>query len=439
MNNDLNSDNDMDNQEINNDPPTIPAPAPRPTVSYEALPKPPSRTVNRPPARPNNYPDFSKVPSSSKLSKILLIIIVVIVVAFGAGWLGAYAQRNDDNISTAKEIVSGQSQVISAIVKDVNPSVVSIDAETTTQTSTVFGTTSTPSESEGTGIIISSSGYVVTNRHVIPAGTSTVTVTLADGTTINNVKVVGTTAATDPLDIAFLKISNSPETLQPALLGDSSKVQVGDSVVAIGNALGQFQNTITSGIISGRGRTIEAGDDDSTSSEDLQDLFQTDAAINPGNSGGPLINSNAEVIGINTALASDGAQNIGFSIPINDVEGLIKGVLATGTIERPYLGVYYETINPAIAKQYGLSITNGAFIPPNQSGQASIISGSPAATAGLQPEDVILDVNGVQVNADNSLSSLIDENQVGTKVNLTVLRSGSQKILQATIGNEPSS
>jgi S1-C subfamily serine protease len=287
--------------------------------TFEALPK-PSKSAT---SKSINYPDFSKIPSSKRVKKALMVLILIILVGFGSGWLGAYTQRNNyvGSYSTAKEIVTSQSQVVTAIAKDVDPSVVSIDANTSTQSQDIFGNTvTTPAESEGTGIIISNNGYIVTNRHVISGATS-VSVTLADGTTINNVKIVGTTGSGDPLDIGFLKINNSPEPLQPALLGNSSKVQVGDNVVAIGNALGQFQNTVTSGIISGRGRTITAGDETSTTSEDLQDLFQTDAAINPGNSGGPLININGEVVGINTALASNGAQNIGFSIPINDVEG----------------------------------------------------------------------------------------------------------------------
>lgn len=168
----------------------------------------------------------------------------------------------------------------------------------------------------------------------------------------------------------------------------------------------------------------------------MQDLFQTDAAINEGNSGGPLINSNGEVIGLNTATAAS-AQNIGFSIPINDVEGIIKGVFATGKVERPYLGVYYVSIDAGTQKQYNLSVSNGAYIPQNQNGQASILPNSPASDAGLQPGDVITAVNGTQINSNNSLSSLIDENPVGTKLNLTVLRNGSTKSISITVGNEP--
>ncbi len=405
--------------------------------SFEALPKPAKST--RKANKSANYPDFSKIPSSTKIKKLIVILILIVIVGFGAGWLGSVIQNksSDEKIGTAKEIVTSQSQVVTAIAKDVGPSVVSIDATSSNQTQDIFGnTSSTPQEDQGTGIILSSSGYIITNRHVI-SGATNVNVTLSDGTTIKNVKVIGSTASSDPLDIAFLKINNPPENLQPAILGNSSKVQVGDNVVAIGNALGQFQNSVTSGIISGHGRTIQAGDSSSTTNEDLQDLFQTDAAINPGNSGGPLININGEVIGINTALASNGAQNIGFSIPINDVEGLIKSVLSTGSISRPYLGVYYETITPSLVKQHNLSVNSGAYIPQNQNGQNSVISGSPADKAGLKPGDIILSVNGVSVNANNSLSSLIDQNKVGTDLTLTILSGGSQKDIQITVGAEP--
>jgi serine protease Do len=406
--------------------------------SFEALPKPSQKSKQQ--GAKDKHPDYSKIPSSKKVKRVAVIVLVILLLSFGGGWLGAFVNDHNSNGSanTAKEIVTSQSQVVTAIAKDVSPSVVSIDASGTSQTQNIFGSsTSSQEESEGTGIIISSNGYIVTNRHVI-SGSNSVSVTLADGTTINNVKVVGATASNDPLDIAFLKINNPPEPLQAALRGDSSSAQIGDNVVAIGNALGQFQNTVTSGIISGKGRTIQAGDEASDStSEDLQDLFQTDAAINPGNSGGPLININGEVIGINTALASDGAQNIGFSIPINDVDGMIKSVLTTGQLKRPYLGVYYENVTPAIQKQYNLSVNYGAYIPPNQSGQASVISGSPADKAGLKTGDVILAVNGTSIGTDNSLSSLIDQNEVGTTVTLTVLRDGSQKSIQVTIEADP--
>ncbi|HUD06987.1 MAG TPA: trypsin-like peptidase domain-containing protein [Candidatus Saccharimonadales bacterium] len=411
---------------------------------YEALPKPKQNRAGK-----GNNSTKNRIYNLSKKRpvKIILAIVLVFIIGFGGGWVGE-SSRNNGSLSIAsspsssegREIVSNQSELISSIANNVSPSVVSIDAIGTAETQDIFGNSAPQQEeSEGTGIILTSTGYVLTNRHVIPQGTTTVNVILADGTTINNVQVVGTTAQSDPLDLAILKISNPPEKLQPATLGDSSTVQVGDSVVAIGNALGQFQNTVTSGIVSGRGRSIQAGDSTGTESEDLQDLIQTDAAINEGNSGGPLVDVNGDVIGINTAVASGTAQNIGFAIPINDAEGIIKKVLTDGQFQRPYLGVYYVTLNPSVAKQYNLSTTVGAYIPPNQNGQPSVLANSPASAAGLQSGDIITAVNGSTISTNNSLSSLVDENPVGSKINLTVTRSGHQITVTVTVGNEPSS
>src|SRR5690606_5622300 len=177
-------------------------------------------------------------------------------------------------------------------------------------------------------------GVVITNRHVVDSGTTAVSVTLSDGTQLDDVEIIGRTASSDPLDIAFLKINDTKgKKLTVAKIGDSGSMEVGDRVIAIGNALGQCENTVTSGILSGYGRDIDA--DDGGNIESLQNLFQTDAAINPGNSGGPLMNLSGEVIGINVAVAN--AQNIGFAIPINDVKGLIASVSKNGKLERPYL------------------------------------------------------------------------------------------------------
>jgi len=218
-------------------------------------------------------------------------------------------------------------------------------------------------------------------------------------------------------------------------------VQVGDAVVAIGNALGQFQNTVTSGIISGYGRSVQATDSsgDASSAENLDDLFQTDAAINEGNSGGPLVNMNGQVIGINTAIAG-GAQNIGFSIPINDVKGLITQVLQTGKFSRPYLGIRYVPLTSDVANEYSLNVQNGAFIAPsNDPSDPSVISGSPAANAGLQTNDIITAVNGTAINQTNDLTGLLDQHQPGDKITLTVLRSGNKLQIGVTLGSMPSS
>lgn len=414
---------------------------PKKTAEYQAL-KLTNRNIEELRTRSMNSKAMQDL---KKLNNKFFYAVLVIVISFISGFAGAILQYQHQSIATAqvKEIVSStKGQLVSAIASSVSPSVVSVNATITTQVTDIFGNTqSSQAQSEGTGIIISSNGYVITNRHVVPAGTTSVSLTMSDGTLLNDVSVVGETNTSDSLDIAVLKINNPPTNLQPALLGDSNKISIGDEVVAIGNALGQFQNTVTSGIISGRGRSIQAGDSNSilsTNTETLQDMIQTDAAINSGNSGGPLINENGQVIGINTAVASNGAQNIGFSIPINNVKGIIKGVLATGKFERPYLGVYYISNNPAVAKQYNLSQSSGAYIPTttqNQN-QSPIVSNSPASIAGLQGGDIIEAVDGVIVNQDVSLVSLIDQNQVGTTVTLTVLRGGNTITIPITIGKE---
>jgi serine protease Do len=282
---------------------------------------------------------------------------------------------------------------------------------------------------------------------VVPAGTTSVSVTLNDGTELKNVSVIGRTSDSDNLDVAFLKINDAKgHKLSAATIGDSSTVQVGDDVVAIGNALGQFQNTVTSGIISGYGRSVQAGQDNgsgsintSVATENLDDLFQTDAAINEGNSGGPLVNLNGQVIGINTAIAGN-AQNIGFAIPVNDVRGLIDQVLKTGKFSRPYLGVRYVPLTSDVANQFNLSVQNGAFIAPsNDPSSPSVIAGGPAANAGLKEKDIITEINGTKIDQTHSLTSLLDQHQPGDKVNLTVLRGNQTLHITVTLGTLPTS
>ena len=225
---------------------------------------------------------------------IAAVILIIFLAGFGGGWLGAktYTHGNallGSSTEARQQYVSNESQLIESIAKNVGQSVVSVDVQGASTATDFFGfQQSQPTQAAGTGFIISASGIIVTNRHVVPSGTTSVSVTLSDGTKYDNVQVIGRTTDSSSQDIAFLKIGDlKGKTLVPVTLGDSSKVQVGDKVVAIGNALGQFQNTVTSGIISGYGRDVTAGDQsDSQSSENLTDLFQTDAAINEGNSGG---------------------------------------------------------------------------------------------------------------------------------------------------------
>ncbi len=383
-----------------------------------------------------------------------LVAAAFLGVAVLSGGFGAWLESNHQqglfstSLGSEKKIVTSSSQLISQIAKTVGPSVVSVNVaitDSSRSTSNPFGLFgfSQPQQeaAAGTGIIISSSGLIVTNRHVVPAGTTSVSITLSDGTELKDVSVVGRTTSSDSLDVAFLKINDAKgHKLVPAVIGDSSKVQVGDDVVAIGNALGQFQNTVTSGIISGYGRSVQASDNSGNSSaENLDDLFQTDAAINEGNSGGPLVNLNGQVIGINTAIAGN-AQNIGFSIPINDVRGLINQVLKTGAFARPYLGVRYVLLTADVANQYGLGVNQGAFVAPSADpANPSVIPGGPADKSGVQERDVITAVDGTKIDQTHSLTSLLDQHQPGDHVTLTILRGSATKQVGVDLGSVPTS
>jgi serine protease Do len=418
-------------------------------------------------------PDFRPTLPASSRFRFGALAVIFILLGVLSGLFGGYLETHNNStgdigasLSNQEKVVSSQSQLTNQIAKTVGPSVVSVNVDITSgggsstsgsDSSDGFGLYgfSQPEDEEaaGTGIIISSNGIIMTNRHVVPVGTTSVSITLSNGTELKDVSVIGRTSQSDSLDLAFLKVHNlEGQKLTPAVIGDSSDVQVGDDVVAIGNALGQFQNTVTSGIISGYGRSVQAsadtsggssseslgGSDTSTSdTENLDDLFQTDAAINEGNSGGPLVNLNGQVIGINTAIAGD-AQNIGFAIPINDAKGLIEQVLKTGTFKVPYLGVRYIPLTADVADEYNLSVQNGAFIAPSSdASEPSVVPGSPANSAGLQTNDVITQVNGTSINSTHSLTSLLDEYQPGTNVNLTVVRDGKTMKIPVTLGTAP--
>lgn len=376
---------------------------------------------------------------------LALFLIVSGSLGFFGGWLGSRKDSQSEVIQKQQVVLKTQGQLISNIAQQVGQSVVSVNVTTNTNygagTFLNFGS-SNPGvmhQSAGTGIILTADGLIITNRHVVPAGTTNVSVTLPDGTTLSNVKVVGRTNQNDSLDVAFLKVQDTKgEKLVPAQLGDSSAVKIGDSVVAIGNALGQFQNTVTAGIISGHGRSVQASDSNGASSENLDDLFQTDAAINEGNSGGPLVNIDGQVIGINTAVAGD-AQNIGFSIPINDVSGLIKTVEQTGVLQRPYLGVVYVSLTDDIAKHYNLSVNRGAYVPMSSDlGQPTIVSGSPADKAGIKEGDIITKINDTAIDANNSLTSILGKYNVGDKVTLSVVRGSKTLTITVTLVAAPS-
>lgn len=371
---------------------------------------------------PENLPRPSRV--SSLTSRVVAIGLVAGLVGGSIGSYG-FIKYFASAVPTAKQqlIVNETSSIID-VAKKVSPSVVSISTKQLSQG--FFGRTQQV-EGAGTGIIVTADGLILTNKHVVPSGTSTVTVVDSNGKQYTDGRVV----SRDPVnDIAFIRIKASG--LPAAQLGDSSNVKVGQKVVAIGNALGQFQNSVTEGIISGVSREIVAGDEAGSASEVLQNVFQTDAAINSGNSGGPLVNLAGQVIGMNTAVASQNAQNIGFAIPINDIKNDISSVKSEGRIVRPYLGVRFVALTKDVASSNNLKVSGGAWLRGDESGTA-IVVGSPAEKAGLKEGDVITKVAAVTIDATHSLQTLVSNHKVGDKVDLSVLRDGKTINVSVTL------
>jgi len=332
------------------------------------------------------------------------------------------ASKDDGNL-----VATDEEGVVANVAEKVSPAVVSITTNTTV--SSFFGTSS--QEAAGSGIIVTTDGYILTNKHVI-SGANSIHVVTADGTTYSDVQVVGT----DPLnDVAYLKLKDA-KGLTTATLGDSSTTRVGQVVIAIGNSLGQYQNTVTSGIISGKGRPVSASSDGGqANAESLTDLIQTDAAINPGNSGGPLLNRSGQVIGINTAVAAN-AQGIGFAIPINATKGTLKSIAAGKGAQRSYLGLNYVPITADAAKRYGLSVKQGAYIIATDDSNP-IQAGSPAEKAGMRAKDIITKINGLQVGLQGGVSSLIGEYMPGDTVDITLLRDGKETTTRVTLAAYP--
>lgn len=368
-----------------------------------------------------------------RFSRMAGIILGIIILSFGAGAFGSYVIVSSGLLDATKtitnnrdKIVLQQGEVVADVAKNVSPSVVSITTQSTSASARFFGG-NTVVEGAGSGIIISKDGYVLTNKHVVPDSTTSVTVITADGTEYKDVSVVGRDLVNDA---AFLKVPNVND-LSPATIGNSKAVTVGQQVVAVGNALGQYQNTVTSGIISGIGRPVQAGSESGDSLESLDNLFQTDAAINPGNSGGPLLNLAGEVIGVNTAVAQD-AQGIGFAIPIDDIKGLITSILTKGKLARGVLGVRYVTIDAQVANHYHLSLKRGAYVIGDNTDPA-VIPGGAAERAGVKAKDIITAVNDQQISPGQSLAGLLGQYGPGDTVKLSITRGNNQLTLNVAL------
>jgi len=277
----------------------------------------------------------------------------------------------------------------------------------------------------GSGFIVSEDGYILTCNHVVSDPEADYTVIISP-----KEKYQAKVLARDPLvDIAVLKI-NAKKPLPYLELGDSDKIELGEQVLAIGNPLGEFEDTLSAGIVSGLSRKITAYGGIPFKATTLRGLIQTDAAINPGNSGGPLVNMEGKVIGINTAMVM-GAENIGFAIPINYAKKILEEVKKYGRIRRPFLGVRYVILNEQIAKAQKIPVDYGALIVRESFGEPAVIPGSPAEKVGLKEYDIILEMDGEKITEENPLADLLATKKIGDEIKLKVLREG--KIIEIKV------
>jgi serine protease Do len=323
------------------------------------------------------------------------------------------------NAGSRQPLTLDESSAVTAVADKVGPAVVQITSSS--QTDNGFGT-GIPDTGVGSGIIYDASGWILTNRHVV-SGSDKLVVKLKDGRELDG-HIYGIDSLTD---LAIVKVDATG--LPAATLGNSDELKVGQLVVAIGSPLGTFTNSVTSGIVSAKGRQIQV------EGGVLSNLIQTDAAINPGNSGGPLIDAGGNVIGINTAVAQS-ANGIGFAIPINIARPITAQAVAGQKLTRPYVGVRFVTLDPQVAKEHSLSVTQGALIDGSQ-GQPAIIANGPAAKAGLRSGDVITKVNATTIDAEHPLDSVLSQYAPGDTVALDVLRDGQHQTIQVTLETRP--
>lgn len=409
-----------------------------------------------------NHEEVRNEHKKHSFREVIILAVVISFVAGGVagGLVGAAAgsltnlvpslfrtnllSPTTQRATQSTQVIEEESQTID-VVKKASPAVVSIVGKqdlsklynlTGPQTPfDLFGFPTTPQQgtqkvNAGSGFLVSSDGLIVTNKHVVDQDLEYSVVT-QDGTE-HPARVL----AKDPAsDIALVKIDG---TKFPIIsFGDSRGLQIGQTVIAIGFALGQYQNTVTKGVVSGLGRTIDAGDGLS-STERLENVIQTDAAINRGNSGGPLLDLEGKVIGLNTAVDFQG-QLIGFAIPTSVIVPAVESVEATGKIVRPFLGVRYVALTQEIAKANNLAYEYGAYVVRGQaSSDVAVTAGSAADKAGIKEGDIILEFDGTKIDASHSLGSLIAQHKAGDTATLKVSSGGSVKDIKVTLGERQS-
>lgn len=375
---------------------------------------------------------------------ITLLIIGLVLGALGGGVAGGLVATNAIRAELASKPLavattstaavpvvpvassSNDSNAAVQAVQKVQPAVVTvINTMPPQRTFGFFGQSGTQQPtSSGSGVIISPQGYIVTNNHVVD-GYQTLEVIYADGSRVP-AKLVGTDQYAD---VAVIKVDGAVPAV--AQLGDSNSIRIGETVIAIGSALGDFKNTVTQGVISAVGRSLDTGDGFS-----LENMLQTDAAINHGNSGGPLINLAGQVVGINTAIvrgssfSGDVAEGLGFSIPSNTVSDVASQLISKGYYDRPFLGIRWQAITPEIAKANGLPMEWGVYVQ-------FVEANSAADKAGVQTGDIITKIGQYDIDDTNTFFSVLNRHKVGETVDLKVWRNGQTLDLQATFMSRP--
>lgn len=388
----------------------------------------------------------------------IVIIISLVAGSIGGGAAVVLSLKNskvqkflniNQSHSESQKVVLAEESAVIDVVKKASPAVVSIVISKTVSSRSTnpffmdpfnfFGMGGMGNEGQsnpstdgriqevgaGSGFLVTKDGYILTNKHVVADEQATYKILLNDGRSFD-----GKVVARDSFnDIAIVKIDIQDAPILE--LANSADLQVGQRVIAIGNSLGQYHNTVTTGIISGIGRSITAGGQEG--SEQLEGVIQTDAAINPGNSGGPLLNALGQVVGINTAVDQQG-QLVGFAIPSSDANRSLSSFIKNGKITRPYLGVRYIPISKALAeakqlpKDYGALVTRGATMS-----DLAIIPGSPADKAGLVENDIILEVNGKQITEEMPLSKMMRAFNTGDILDVKIYHKGEEKLIKVTL------
>lgn len=381
-----------------------------------------------------------------RILTLVLLLVILIAIGYATGQLNLSFGNLDKYLPKPKttqnidggeklKIVSEES-VITDTVEKVGPSVVTVSIVKARSLGRIFeinpldpfdvlrpqqgrGQQQKIEQDIGSGFIVDSEGLIVTNKHVVSDSEAKYKVITNDDKTYEVQKIYR-----DPVnDIGIIKID--ARGLKPVTMGDSSKLKVGQMAIAIGTALGEFRNTVTVGVISGLGRGITAGSPFEGYVERLDNVIQTDAAINPGNSGGPLLNSSGQVIGINSAVSSEG-QNIGFAIPISIIKEALDQFNKNGKFVRPYLGVRYKMITRDLSLLN--EVPEGAYVQ-------EVVEDSPAEKAGVKAEDIITKIDGKKItDKDGGLAKIISEKKVGDRLGLEIWRDSETKQLSVTIG-----